>query len=104
MHNLLKYSAIIGCATLAGVAHAQDTKTFAIVVKSMNNPFFNLVRDGCKEAEAELEGIECLYIGPTEHVEAEQIQMVEDLVARGVDAMAISPSNAPAMARKLRAL
>ena len=86
---------------VTGSAAAAD-KTIAIVVKSMNNPFFDLVRDGCKKAEAELDGYECYYIGPAEHREDEQLKIVDDLLTKGVDAMAISPSNAPAMANLLR--
>ena len=69
----------------------------------MNNPFFDQARDGCKQAEKELDGaIECLYIGPGEHGGGEeQVQVVNDLIARRVDGIAVSPSNAPAMGRAL---
>ena len=73
--------------------------TFALVPKAMNNPFFDLARDGCKKAEGEIEGIECLYIGPGEHTEQEQIQIVQDLISRKVDGIAVAPSNAPAMGK-----
>jgi len=96
---LLGAAAVLALGT--GAANAAD-KTIAIVVKSMNNPFFDQVRDGCKKAEAEIEGYECYYIGPSEHREDEQLKIVDDLLTRGVDAMAISPSNAPAMANLLR--
>ena len=76
-----------------------DVKTFALVPKAMNNPFFDQARDGCKSAEAKIAGIECLYTGPGEHSEEEQVQIVEDLVTRRVDGIAVAPSNAPAMAR-----
>jgi len=76
-----------------------DRKTFALVPKAMNNPFFDQARDGCKAAEAELPDVECLYTGPAEHTEEEQVQIVEDLVTRRVDGIAVAPSNAPAMAR-----
>ena len=33
---------------------------FALVPKAMNNPFFDLARDGCKQAESEIDGVECL--------------------------------------------
>ncbi len=82
-------------------AHAAD-KTIAIVVKAMNNPFFDLVRDGCMKAAGELKGYKCEYIGPSQHTEADQLQIINDLLTRGVDAMAISPSNAPAVANLLR--
>ncbi len=82
---------------------AQEKYTFALVPKNVNNPFFDQARDGCKKAEAELNGaIECLYIGPGEHGGGEeQLQMVNDLIARGVQGIAVSPSNAASMASAL---
>ena len=65
----------------------------------MNNPFFDLARDGCKQAESEIDGVECLYIGPGEHTEQEQVQIVQDLISKGVDGIAVASSNAPAMAK-----
>lgn len=92
----------IAAYAASGVAAAQET-TFALVPKAMNNPFFDLARDGCKKAEAEMQGIKCHYIGPGEHTEQEQIQIVQDLITQKVDGIAVSPSNAPAMARALQA-
>ncbi|MGE0239369.1 MAG: substrate-binding domain-containing protein, partial [Parvibaculaceae bacterium] len=87
----------------AGVA-AQDKLTLALVPKNMNNPFFDQARDGCKKAEAESNGaFECMYIGPGEHGGGEeQVQIVQDLVAKGVAGIAVSPSNAAAMAGPLQ--
>ena len=68
----------------------------------MNNPFFDLARDGCKVAEKEIGGIECLYIGPGEHTEQEQVQIVQDLIAKGVDGIAVASSNAAAMAKAVK--
>jgi ribose transport system substrate-binding protein len=85
-----------------GAAKAEDYN-FALVPKAMNNPFFDLARDGCKKAEAEGKGVKCYYIGPGEHTEQEQVQIVQDLITQGVDGIAVSPSNAPAMARALAA-
>jgi ribose transport system substrate-binding protein len=89
----------LGVASLAMTAQAAD-KTFALVPKNMNNPFFDQARDGCQKAAAEIGGIECYYIGPGEHGGGdEQFQMVQDLIAKGVDGIAVSVSNAPAIAR-----
>lgn len=80
----------------ASSAYAQDTLRFAVVPKAMNNPFFDLVRDGCQARAAELGGIECVYLGPVEHESATQAQIIDDLITQGVDGLAISVLDAPA--------
>src|SRR5437016_11847732 len=87
---------------MSGV-HAKDV--FALVPKNMNNPFFDQARDGCKKAEAESKGtFECMYIGPGEHGGGEeQVQILQDLIAKKVDGIAVSPSNAAAVAVALQA-
>ena len=88
-----------------GSAEAQQKKTLAIVVKGLDNPFFEQINKGCQEwmknnADSEYE---CLYTGPASSAdEAGEIQIVEDLITRGVAAIAISPSNAPGMATMLK--
>src|SRR5260370_9914299 len=84
-------------------AHAKDV--FGLVPKNMNNPFFDQARDGCKKAEAESKGaFQCMYIGPGEHGGGEeQVQILQDLVAKKVDGIAVSPSNAAAVAVALQA-
>jgi ribose transport system substrate-binding protein len=94
------------CALLAlgAGAQAQGKKyTFALVPKNMNNPFFDQARDGCKKAEKESNGaIECVYIGPGEHGGGdEQVQVVNDLITKKVDGIAVSPANAAAMGKAL---
>ncbi len=96
-------AACMAAIAVPSVASAQDVMKFALVPKAMNNPFFDLARDGCQKADAELDDVECVYIGPGEHTELEQIQIVQDLISQGVDGIAVSPSNAPAMGKALKA-
>lgn len=105
---MLKYllcAAVAVTALTAGTAMAQDKKVFALVPKNMNNPFFDQARDGCKKAEAEANGaFECMYIGPGEHGGGdEQVAIVQDLVAKKVNGIAVAPANAAAMAVALQA-
>lgn len=93
---------LLATLALPGISAAEGLQ-FALVPKAMNNPFFDLARDGCQKAQAELPDVECLYIGPGEHTELEQIQIVQDLISKGVDGIAVAPSNAPAMAKALKA-
>lgn len=97
---------ILTAAAMAAILSplaAQADYTFALVPKAMNNPFFDLARDGCFKAQDELSDVTCEYIGPGEHTELEQIQIVQDLITKGVDGIAVAPSNAPAMAKVLKA-
>ncbi|MEP3279598.1 MAG: sugar-binding protein [Stappiaceae bacterium] len=101
MKKLLIATALV--SMLAPAAAMAEGKTFALVPKAMNNPFFDLARDGCYKAQEELADVTCEYIGPGEHTELEQIQIVQDLITKGVDGIAVAPSNAPAMAKALKA-
>lgn len=98
-------SAAIAVA-LAGSAAAQDKKILAVVVKGLDNPFFTVMGQGCADwntAHADSE-YTCLYTGPAlSSDEAGEVQIVQDLISKGVAGIAISPSNAPAMANMLKA-
>lgn len=104
MKTLTLGVAALALLAVGGEAQSQGKKyVFALVPKNMNNPFFDQARDGCKKAEKELNGaIECLYIGPGEHGGGdEQVQVINDLIAKKVDGIAVSPSNAAAMGKAL---
>jgi ribose transport system substrate-binding protein len=77
--------------TLAGAPAVQAAKvlTFAVVPKAINNPFFNEVHRGCEAAAKKL-GIRCEYTGPTVTEIQPQIQVLESLIQRHVDGLAIS--------------
>lgn len=99
--------ALIATAALAlcGTAASAEDQTLAIVVKGLDNPFFEQINLGCQKANAELKGsgYQCLYTGPASSAdEAGEVQIVDDLLTKGVAAIAISPSNAPAMGNLLK--
>ena len=92
-------------ALIASGAFAQDKKILAIVVKGLDNPFFEQINLGCQKwmSENADSEYECLYTGPASSAdEAGEVQIVDDLLTKGVAAIAISPSNAPAMANRIR--
>jgi ribose transport system substrate-binding protein len=105
LKKLLTTSALaLAAATFGSAATAQNV--FALVPKSMNNPFYDQALAGCQAAEKEAGGkFRCEYIGPGEHGGGdEQVQIVMDLVTRGdVKGIGVSPSNAAAMAVALQA-
>jgi len=92
-------------AALAACPALAADKELAIVVKGVDNPFFEQINLGCQKWNKENagSGYKCTYQGPASSTdEAGEVQMVNDLLTRGVAAIAISPSNAPAMANMLK--
>jgi ribose transport system substrate-binding protein len=98
--RLLLAAAGVLALALPLTANAKD-KVFALVPKAMNNPFFDQARDGCQKAAKEIGGIECLYIGPADATEQEQVELVQDLITKKVDGIGVSAANAPAIATVL---
>lgn len=100
---LLAASAI---ALVAGAAGAQDKKQLVIVVKGLDNPFFEAINQGCQKWNAENADSEyqCFYTGPASTSdEAGEAQIVQDMLGRpSTAAMAISPSNAKLIAQTIR--
>ncbi|MDJ1159650.1 sugar-binding protein [Chelatococcus sp. SYSU_G07232] len=95
--------AAVGLVALALPAAAQQKYRFAVVPKAMNNPFFDLARDGCQKRAKELGNVECIYKGPVEHEPATQAQIIQDFITQKVDGLAISVSDVPAATRVIKA-
>jgi ribose transport system substrate-binding protein len=105
MNRTLLVIAALLAILVAGPAAAQK-KTLAVVVKGLDNPFFTVLGNGCEKWNKENPSSEykCVYTGPASSAdETGEVQLVEDLINSGAAGIAISPSNAPAMARMLRA-
>jgi ribose transport system substrate-binding protein len=105
MKKVLMTMAVAGLAVSVDAANAAEKKTLAVVVKGLDNPFFTLVDNGCKKWNADHADseYECLYTGPVlTSDEAGEVELVAGLIAKGVAGIAISPSNAPAMAAMLK--
>ena len=105
MRKLLTATLAATLSLMASAAFSAD-KTLAIVVKGLDNPFFEQINLGCQKWNKENagKGYQCLYTGPASSAdEAGEVQIVEDLLNRpDVAAIAISPSNAPLMANLLK--
>ena len=89
----------------AGSAMAQK-KQLVIVVKGLDNPFFEAINQGCQKWNKENANseYECFYTGPASTSdEAGEAQIVQDMLGKAdTVAMAISPSNAKLIAQTLK--
>jgi len=68
----------------------------AVVVKIAGIPWFNRMAEGVKKAAKEL-GVNAYLVGPSTADPAAQVQMVADLITRGVDALCVVPNDAKSL-------
>lgn len=76
--------------------------TFALVVKTRNNPFFTPMIEAA-DAEAKALGVTLEVQAPPQETDKEQqFAMVQQLVAKGVDAILIAPADSKAIVPALK--
>ncbi|MDX0566812.1 substrate-binding domain-containing protein [Sinorhizobium medicae] len=97
--------AVAALALSAGTTMAQK-KQLVIVVKGLDNPFFEAINQGCQKWNKENPDseYECFYTGPASTSdEAGEAQIVQDMLGKAeTAAIAISPSNAKLIAQTLK--
>jgi ribose transport system substrate-binding protein len=103
-----KVALVLAAAALslsAGSALAQK-KQLVIVVKGLDNPFFEAIHQGCEKWNKENPSspYACFYTGPASTSdEAGEVQIVSDILGKSdTAAVAISPSNAPLIANAIK--
>ena len=79
---------------LMSAAHAADAYKFALIPKGMDNPYFDLSRDGCLAEAKKLGDVTCIYKGPATHEPATEVQITQDFITQGIDGIAISVADA----------
>lgn len=93
---------IAAAAAFAGsAAHAEDVR-IALVVKALGIGFFEAAAKGAEEAAGELGDVEIIYTGPTDTTAEGQIEVINSLIAQGVDAIAISANDPDALVPALK--
>src|ERR1700741_2083358 len=104
MKKLSLLGAAVALAFSAGPALAK--KQLVIVVKGLDNPFFEAIHQGCEKWNKENASseYECFYTGPASTSdEAGEAQIVQDVLGKAdTAAIAISPSNAKLIAQTLK--
>jgi rhamnose transport system substrate-binding protein len=88
-------------ALSAGPATAANTK-IALVVKALGIGFFEAAAKGAEEAAKELGDVEIIYTGPTKTTAEGQIEVIDALIAQGVNAIAISANDKDALVPSLK--
>ncbi|MGB1791192.1 MAG: substrate-binding domain-containing protein, partial [Paracoccaceae bacterium] len=100
LKSLLTTAAI--AATMIGSAVQAGDMKIALVVKALGIGFFEAAAKGAEEAAAELGGVDIIYTGPTDTTAEGQIEVINSLIAQGVDAIAISANDPDALVPSLK--
>ena len=75
-----------------GKASAQGKKFTMVTVVKLVHPWFDDTARGIKQAGEEL-GVNAYMVGPAQADAAQQIAMIEDEIAKGVDAICVVPND-----------
>ena len=91
MKKILSLIVALAMVLSCTAALAEDM-TVVVMPKLVGIPYFNASETGALAAGEEL-GINVIYTGPTTGDAALQVQMIEDLLIDGIDALAIAPND-----------
>ncbi|PTO52767.1 ribose ABC transporter substrate-binding protein RbsB [Vibrio splendidus] len=91
-------SAALLSTTVSVSVQAQDT--MAIVLSTLNNPFFVTMKDGA-EAKAEELGYKLIVLD-SQNDPSKELSNIEDLTIRGVKAILINPTDSDAVSNAIR--
>jgi rhamnose transport system substrate-binding protein len=80
---------------------AQKRWKIAFVPKLIGIPYFNAMEEGGNQAAKDL-GVEFIYTGPTTADVAKQAEIVDNLITRGVNAIAVAPNDPAAITPVLK--
>lgn len=92
------FSAALLSATMSSGAYAQDT--LALVISTLNNPFFVTMKEGAEQKATEL-GYKLIVLD-SQNDPAKELANVEDLQVRGAKILLINPTDSDAVTNAIR--
>ncbi len=95
--SLVAITLLAGPAFAAGAPEVDpDAPEIAVVVKIEGIPWFARMQEGIERAAEEF-GVNAYMMGPADAEAAPQVEIIEDLIEREVDAIAVVPNDPLAM-------
>ncbi|MCI0665546.1 MAG: sugar-binding protein [Acidobacteria bacterium] len=89
----LSITCLILLIALIGISCSREGGTKIAFVTNNTAEFWTFARKGCEKADSELNNISVEFKMPADGSAAEQKRIVDDLLAKGVKGIAISPSD-----------
>src|SRR4030088_3778252 len=91
---------LLACALLSG-CHNSKKKVIAVVPKGTSHIFWQSVQAGAIAAGRDLD-VDVLWNGPSQETEySRQVQIVDSIVARGVDGLAVAATDRTALSQPI---
>ena len=92
-----KISLAAALLAFTGPALAEEMKSVAFVPEIVGIPYFNAMQNGGNTAAKDL-GVKFIYSGPVDTNPVDQLQIVQNLINQGVNAIAVSVLDASSIA------
>jgi simple sugar transport system substrate-binding protein len=93
---LVAISIVVFFVFLFSINIFAKTQEIVVVVKISGIPFYNVYEEGVRQAAKEL-NVNAYQLGPVEQDPAQQVKIIEDLIAKGVDAICVPPIDPAAL-------
>ncbi|MEW8468398.1 MAG: substrate-binding domain-containing protein, partial [Candidatus Thiodiazotropha sp.] len=74
-------------------AYADETYRIAIVPKIVGIDYYDAAKRGIDEADRELDAVEVTWIGPTQDLVDDQIEIIKDLIPSKPDLIAVAAND-----------
>jgi simple sugar transport system substrate-binding protein len=97
MLKAIAFAALITLPLVNASSAIAKEREIAVVIKIEGVPWFNVQNKGVLAAGKDL-GVHAFQIGPSDVDPAQQVKIIEDLIARHVDAMVVMPNDANVLA------
>jgi len=104
MRTALKFAgaAALGCGLVLGALSAQEKPLIVTVVKVTGESWFTRMNEGVEAYGADNAHVTTNQVGPARADAAQQVQIINDLVARNVKAITVVPMDPSALEGVLR--
>src|SRR5437016_10933516 len=100
MRRLCLAAGLVACLLLAS-CQGSKKKVIAVVPKGTSHIFWQSVQAGAIAAGRDL-GVEVVWNGPSQETEySRQVQIVDSMVARGVDGLAVAATDRTALSQPI---
>lgn len=84
---------LVSACMLSGTSFAAEKYEIAVVAKVTGIPWFNRMETGVNEAAKKLD-VNAYQTGPSTPDPAQQVKVIEDLIAKNVNAIIVVPNDA----------